>query len=276
MDTINNKDKICGIYQITNPKGFSYIGQSRNIGNRWKSYINLNCKKQPRLYNSLKKYGVKNHIFKILEKCDLEFLNEKEVYWDNLNNLKLNIYPCGRGMLYQKKLKEYVKIFQFDKTGNQLASPMLGHKPLIKKIAKTYNLDKIVFSFGFIWVSSNYTKLFLDKNTFIKKIILKKEKTIFLMKRTDIQKEHLRKINLGKKLSQDTKIKLSKNKKENFSKEHLDKMLKAFHKSKCYKILRKSILQYDLNDNFIKEWESITKAAEHYSKIFCWLLFPQL
>ena len=72
---------------------------------------------------------------------------------------------------------------------------------------------------------------------------------------------------MGKKLSQDTKIKLSKNKKENFSKEHLDKMLKAFHKSKCYKILRKSILQYDLNDNFIKEWESITKAAEHYSKI---------
>lgn len=71
-----------GIYKITSPSGKIYIGQSENIDIRWRySYYNLCCKQQPKLYNSLKKYGVKNHIFEILEECSLELLNEREIYW---------------------------------------------------------------------------------------------------------------------------------------------------------------------------------------------------
>jgi group I intron endonuclease len=67
-----------GIYKITNPLGKIYIGQSINIEKRFTSYNNLNCKKQRRLYNSFLKYGVENHLFEIIEICDIKDLNIKE------------------------------------------------------------------------------------------------------------------------------------------------------------------------------------------------------
>ena len=70
-----------GIYKIINPKGKVYVGQTTNIKKREKTYSRLNCKKQPKLYNSLKKYGYENHTFEINEECTLEQLNEREIYW---------------------------------------------------------------------------------------------------------------------------------------------------------------------------------------------------
>jgi group I intron endonuclease len=58
-----------GIYKITSPSGKIYIGQSTNIENRFNSYRILDCKKQIKLYNSLKKYGWDNHIKEIVEEC---------------------------------------------------------------------------------------------------------------------------------------------------------------------------------------------------------------
>lgn len=72
---------ICGIYKITSPSGKVYIGQSVNIKVRFRNYNNLKCEKQIRLLNSLVKYGVKNHIFEIIENCNREKLNERERYW---------------------------------------------------------------------------------------------------------------------------------------------------------------------------------------------------
>ncbi len=73
--------KKIGIYKIINPKGRIYIGQSVDLENRFYHYKIMNCKKQPRLYNSFIKYGVDNHIFEILEECQLTVLNERERYW---------------------------------------------------------------------------------------------------------------------------------------------------------------------------------------------------
>lgn len=72
-----------GIYKITSPIGKVYIGQSIDIGSRIKKYKNLNCKKQIKLYLSLKKYGVSTHIFEIVEICDIEKLNEKERFYQD-------------------------------------------------------------------------------------------------------------------------------------------------------------------------------------------------
>ena len=74
-----------GIYKITNPSGFSYIGQSLKIPRRLHNYKKLKCKGQPHLYNSLLKYGYENHVIEILWKCEYDKLNEC-----NLKN-KLNI-----------------------------------------------------------------------------------------------------------------------------------------------------------------------------------------
>lgn len=70
-----------GIYKITSPTSKVYIGQSSNIKKRFTEYAKLRCKGQPKLYNSLKKYGVDSHFFEILEECTVEELNDREIYW---------------------------------------------------------------------------------------------------------------------------------------------------------------------------------------------------
>lgn len=82
--------KKVGIYKITNPKGRIYIGQSVDLENRFYHYKIMNCKKQPRLYNTFLKYGVENHDFEILEECDLSNLNERERYYQEKYNVLSN------------------------------------------------------------------------------------------------------------------------------------------------------------------------------------------
>ncbi|MBL0304330.1 MAG: GIY-YIG nuclease family protein [Cytophagaceae bacterium] len=75
-----------GIYKITSPGGRIYIGQSVNIDNRISSYKNLKCKNQTKLYRSLLKYTFENHNFEIIEQCNIEILNERERYWQDFYN----------------------------------------------------------------------------------------------------------------------------------------------------------------------------------------------
>lgn len=76
-----------GIYKITNKiNNKSYIGQSINIEQRWKEHkkriYNLNCSEYNKpLYRSIRKYGLENFTFEVLEECSQELLNEKEQYW---------------------------------------------------------------------------------------------------------------------------------------------------------------------------------------------------
>lgn len=70
-----------GIYKITNPKGKIYIGQATDLKKREEKYKRLNCKKQPKIFNSLKFYGWEAHQFEIIEECTLEQLDEKEAYY---------------------------------------------------------------------------------------------------------------------------------------------------------------------------------------------------
>jgi len=83
-----------GIYKITNPKGKVYIGQSINAKKRLSHYKRLDCKEQPKIYNSLKKYGVKNHIFEVICFCDISKLNELERYYQELFNVIENGLNC--------------------------------------------------------------------------------------------------------------------------------------------------------------------------------------
>lgn len=75
------REKICGIYKITNTINLkAYIGQSVDIENRWKQHKNINrgC---TLLVRAFKKYGIENFSFEIVEICSPEELNEKEKYY---------------------------------------------------------------------------------------------------------------------------------------------------------------------------------------------------
>lgn len=82
-----------GIYKITNQlNGHMYIGQSIDIEERWNEHIresSLNDEKwkknkrgeQTHLYRAIRKYGKDNFIFEIIEECQEEELNSKEIFW---------------------------------------------------------------------------------------------------------------------------------------------------------------------------------------------------
>ena len=76
-----------GIYKITNPKGCVYVGSSKEIEVRFSRYKKLLCATQPKIYNSLKKYGVDNHIFEVVEECKFDELYLKENYYGILYNV---------------------------------------------------------------------------------------------------------------------------------------------------------------------------------------------
>lgn len=81
-----------GIYKITNLiNGHSYIGQSLNIEKRWKNHqiAAFNSKDESYsypLYRAIRKYGIENFSFEVIEECDYQSLNEKEMYYIKLYN----------------------------------------------------------------------------------------------------------------------------------------------------------------------------------------------
>ena len=90
---------ICGIYRLTSPSGKLYIGQSRNVKQRFSKYKRLQCKDQPKLYNALVKYGADSFKYEILEECDINVLDEKEKFYiKNLNTISSG-YNCRAGGL---------------------------------------------------------------------------------------------------------------------------------------------------------------------------------
>ena len=76
-----------GIYKITNTTNNKvYIGQSVNIAQRWKAHrtrpYQIHCEQYEHpLYRAIRKYGLEHFAFEVIEECNPEELNEKEVAW---------------------------------------------------------------------------------------------------------------------------------------------------------------------------------------------------
>jgi group I intron endonuclease len=104
-----NKDK-SGIYMITNKlTGDIYIGQSKNISNRFKNYFNLSYLKSKDSYKinrALIKYEYSNFSVRILEYCDKSKLLVKEQYYIDKLNPQYNILKITRNYLNSKHKEE--------------------------------------------------------------------------------------------------------------------------------------------------------------------------
>lgn len=95
------KKKVSGIYKITNKvTGKSYIGQSKDIYERWKQHKKQaeNFENNNELYVDMRKYGLNNFEFKILEKTSLLYiLDYKEIYYIEKYDTYNNGYNKTRG-----------------------------------------------------------------------------------------------------------------------------------------------------------------------------------
>ena len=99
-----------GIYSITNKINLhQYVGQSRNIEKRWQSHIEASKNKSNRgydypLYRGFRKYGINNFDFSVLEKCEINELNEKEKFWISKLSPVYNQTAGGDYTVVPKKL----------------------------------------------------------------------------------------------------------------------------------------------------------------------------
>lgn len=229
-----------GIYKITNPKGRIYIGQSVNIERRWTDYNNIKHRTQPKLKNSIEKYGIENHIFEIIEECLEEQLNIRERYWQDYFNVLEKGLNCrltqtedksGKDSQYtiQRKsdsLKK--KILQYDKQGNFIREwnsiKEAQNELNISRISKVCSY-KLLSSGGFIWR--------------------------FINDPLPLNFRYIEKRGNHNSPSEETRKKMSISGKGVPQPEHFSKLIS------------KPVIQYDLEDNFIKEWSSIKEASSY-------------
>lgn len=151
-----------GIYKITNNiNNKIYIGQSRNIQSRFNAHktrpFNKNSDEyNKRLYVSIRKYGLDNFSFEIIEECSIEELNKKENYWINYYNSNNREYG------YNQTLTEYNLVAQ--KISNQILNAIYKDlkedKISIKEIAEKYELHTNMITKinqGHSWFNDEYS-----------------------------------------------------------------------------------------------------------------------
>lgn len=81
-----NPNSVIGIYKITSPSGYVYIGQSWDIKNRWRGYRkSKSLERQPFICASIRKHGLHRHKFEIIHQLtgevDQATLDAHEQYY---------------------------------------------------------------------------------------------------------------------------------------------------------------------------------------------------
>lgn len=121
------KDKICGIYCITNlTNGKKLIGQSNDIHNRWNNHkcmLKNNKHKNPHLQSAWNKYGQEQFVFEIVLLCPVEDLDKNEIkrIADNNSTDRLFGYNVVAGGDRPKHTPESRKRISEAKMGKKLS-----------------------------------------------------------------------------------------------------------------------------------------------------------
>lgn len=133
--------KTTGIYKIINCiDGKVYIGQSINIENRFIVHIsNINNNKNSILYNTIRKYGIENFEFIIIEEIvDVNKLDERETYW--IGHYKSNDRNYGYNIRLDCRTNRGFK--HSVETKNKISNKTKGRKHSIEHRLKISNKTK--------------------------------------------------------------------------------------------------------------------------------------
>jgi len=117
------------IYKITSPSGRVYIGQTRNFQSRmsaYRRYASVSDEdakklKQPKIVNSLRKYGFEKHSVEILLRCGVDDLSMYErkfiALYDSNSTNGLNCTDGGEGIVNCEQQKIAVRKSNVRRTG---------------------------------------------------------------------------------------------------------------------------------------------------------------
>ena len=138
---MKNKERLCGIYKITNKLNSKvYIGKSINIYSRWSDHKRAAFKESADTYNrplykAFRAHGLENFTFEIIEQCSRQDLTHREQFWITSLNCSwpngYNIADTAWYNSFEKLTIDLVKIILTDLTQTSLS---------IKQVAKKYNL----------------------------------------------------------------------------------------------------------------------------------------
>ena len=126
-----------GIYKITNTvTGQFYIGKSVDIKRRWTEHKTPKASGNDSLHSDMRKYGIDNFKFEVIEECDKEKLLERELHYIKTlkpfyNTVGKKVSPETRHKIsvetkkWWDNLPEEKKQFVIQ---NNLKGPAKGHK----------------------------------------------------------------------------------------------------------------------------------------------------
>jgi len=152
---VNNMNKIIGIYKITSPSNKIYIGQSIDIYKRFSQYKKLECKRQKKIYSSLLKHGAINHVFEIIEECGIEYINERERYWQEFfdvlskNGLNLQLVNCNNSkQVHSQETKNKISKANKGKTISEESKLKLSIAHKGKKLSEEHKIKISISNSG--------------------------------------------------------------------------------------------------------------------------------
>ena len=134
------------IYKITNKVNNKvYIGQTRyTLEFRWRQHQHK--KDSTYFHNAIHKYGIENFELEILEECDIELLNSKEMFYiakyDSFKNgYNLTIEGDGnRRLLLDSQYDEIKELYLSGFSSNKIATLYKVDKGTIVKILKSLDV----------------------------------------------------------------------------------------------------------------------------------------
>lgn len=193
---------VSGIYCITNKvNNKKYIGQSKNIFSRWSEHYRTATSNSDRcssIHKAIKKYGIENFNFEILELCAINKLDELEIQYIKLfketGNILYNLTDGGDGgaIMYGEENPNAIL------TNDEVYDIRERYNNHENK-HDVYNLykDKVTFNgFHCIWCGTSRTDIHMDVYTDDNKYYHKRTniKSKDLFERSNFSEDDVRKI----------------------------------------------------------------------------------
>ena len=153
-------ERISGIYKITNLKNnLVYIGQTMNFGIRRRDH--WSDKTNDDLHNDIQKLGREYFKFEIIEKCDVDQLDEREKYWIEYYdsyNMGYNNTEGGSGNKLNAKNSQCIPVYAYNLDGTFAAEYYSIASAMRELNMKSNNITRCIIhndnhhhSGGFMW-----------------------------------------------------------------------------------------------------------------------------
>lgn len=128
-----------GIYKYQNlVNGKIYIGQSKDITRRKKDHasralndFSTNSEYNSPLHRAMRKYGIENFSFEVIEECKASELNEREIFWISYYDAQNSGYNLSPGGSEPHFCKHNIQIL--DGLYNDLLNTKMPYKELCQK-----------------------------------------------------------------------------------------------------------------------------------------------